>query len=311
MSAAHAFAGGKLARARCVPDCRPVRSWFVIPAMGVASGAAAVALGMTPMLALTGAAIAAVIRVLAGASPAALTGAVLAPLLAVASLADAGSLPTASLALAIAAAAWTVTELAREDGSPLVAVAPAALAGLLDPSFVALLAIAGARLVTSRGPRPRWALAVPLAGILAIVLAAIAGTLWHALGRRWFGGVARPISITSFAVIAATTLGPMTAVAALAGLGELVRARRAELALAAVIAGAILVDLRAGALGPATIGLAAVLAGLAIVRLATTIRLPAGQVISAATIGALVIVPPAWIAVAHRSAAPHIARASR
>jgi hypothetical protein len=190
-------------------------------------------------------------------------------------------------------------------------VLPAALAGVLDPSFVVLLAIAGARLVTTRGPRPRWALAVPFAGILAIALAALAGTVWHRLGVRWFGTVALPISLASFAAIAATTLGPLTAVAALAGLGELVRARRAELALAAVIAGALLVDLRAGALGPATIGLAAVLAGLAIIRLATTIRLPVGQVIAAVTIGALVILPPAWSAVAHRSSAAHIARASR
>jgi hypothetical protein len=41
------------------------------------------------------------------------------------------------------------------------------------------------------------------------------------------------------------------------------------------------------------------------------IRLPAGQAIAAATMGVLVIIPPAWTAVAHRSAAAHIARASR
>ncbi len=301
---------GKLARIGAVPDCRSVRSWLVIPAMGVVCGGAAAALGITPMVALTGAAIAAVVRVLAGDSPAALTGAVLAPLLAVASFADAGSeLPRAAIALA--AAAWVVTELAREDGSPLVAVLPAAVAGALDPSFVALLAIAGTRLVITPGPRPRWALAVPLVGIFAIVLAALAGTVWPALGVRWFGTVARPISLMSFATIAATTLGPLTAVAALAGLGDLFRARRAELALAAAIIGAILVDVRAGGLGPATIGLAALLAGLAIVRLAAMIRLPSGQAIAAATIGALVIVPPAWTAIAHRSGTAHIARASR
>jgi hypothetical protein len=308
-----------------------VRSWFVIPAMGVACGGAAVALGVTPVLAVTGAAIAAVIRVRAGESPAALTGAVLAPLLAIASFADAGgALPRA--AIAFAAAAWTLTELAREDGSPLVAVLPAAIAGILDPSFVGLLAIAGARLVTAPGPapdrslpvptievtppggslaRPRWAVAVPLAGVLAIVLAALAGTVWPAFGLRWFGTVAQPGSAARVAAIAGATLGPLTAVAALAGLGDLGRARLAELALGAAIAGAILVDLRAGAVGPATIGLAALLAGLAIVRLAAMIRLPSGQAIAAATIGVLVIIPPTWTAVAHRSTAAHIARASR
>ncbi|MEO7734353.1 MAG: hypothetical protein ABIY55_25575, partial [Kofleriaceae bacterium] len=70
-------------------------------------------------------------------------------------------------------------------------------------------------------------------------------------------------------------------------------------------------DLRAGALGPATIGLAALLAGLAIVRLAAMIRVPSGQAIAAATIGVLMIVPPTWTAVAHRAASAHIAHASR
>ena len=334
---------------RGVPDCRWVRSWFVIPAMGVACGGAAVALGMSPVLAITGAAIAAVIRVRAGESPAALTGAVLAPLLAIASFADAGGeLPRAAIALA--AAAWTLTELAREDGAPRAAVLPAVIAGVLDPSFIGLVAIAGARLVTAPGPepeperepnrepervpdrsiavqtiritsrggspasgepRPRWALAVPVAGVLAIVLAVVAGTVWPALGVRWFGSVAQPSSLARVAALAGATLGPLTAVAALAGLGDLVRVRLAELALGAAIAGAVLVDLRSGALGPATIGLAALLAGLAIVRLAAMIRLASGQAIAAATIGVLVIVPPAWTAIAHRSAAAHIAHASR
>ena len=295
-----------------------MRSWFVIPAMGVVCGGAAVALGLSPVVALTGAALAAVVRVLAGDSPAALTGAVVAPILAVASFAEAGG-ELGRAAIALAAAGWTVAELARPTGttsdeagatSPLVAVLPAVLASILDPSFVALIAIAGARLLTTPWPRPRWVLAVPVAGALAIVLAVLAGTTWPALGARWFGGAAHPVSVAALAGLAGATLGPLTAVAALAGLAALVRTRYAELALAAAFAGTILVDLRAGAFGPTSIGLAALLSGLAIGRLAAMIRIPSGQAIAGATIGVLVVVPPAWTAVA-RSSAAHTGQASR
>jgi len=290
-----------------------VRSWLVIPAMAVAAGAAAVALGLTPAVAVTGAALAAVIRVVAGDSPAALTGAVLAPLLAVASFAGAGG-ESIHAALALAAAGWTVVELARPPGarrSPLVAVLPAGVAAILDPSFVALIAIAGARLVTAPGRRPGWALCVPAAGALAIALAVLAGTVWPALGARWFGAAAHPLAPAALAAAAAAALGPITATAALAGLAQLVRPRAAELALAAAVAGAILVDLRAGAVGPATLGLAAVLAGLAIGRLAAMIRIASGQAIAGATLAALVLLPPSWMALAHRPPTAHIGRASR
>ena len=289
-----------------------MRSWFVIPAMGAVAGGAAVALGITPVVALSGAALAAVIRVLAGDSPAALTGAVIAPVLAVASFADAGG-ELARAALALAAAGWAVTELARAPGaatSPLVVVLPAALAGILDPRLVVLVVIAGVRLVGA-APRPRWALGVVLAGGLALALAVLAGTAWPALGDRWFGGPAHPIAPAALAQIAGATLGPLTAVAALAGLGSLVRARHAELAVAAAIAGAILGDLRAGTLGLVTIGLAALLAGFSIGRLAALIRIPSGQAIAGATIGALVVLPPAWTAIAHRPPDAHSGQASR
>ena len=283
--------------------------------MGVASGGAAVALGLSPVVALSGAALAAVIRVLAGDSPAALTGAVLAPLLAVASFAEAGGAP-ARVALALAAAGWTVTELARPPGapaastSPVLAVLPAAVAGLLDPRFVALVAIAGARLVTVSWQRPRWGVGVLIVGALAIVLAVLAGTAWPALGVWWFGA-AHPVSVTVLAGGAGATLGPLTAVATLGGIAVLARPRYAELALAASIAGAILADLRAGAFGPTSIGLAALLSGLAVGRLAAMIRLPSGQAIVGVTLGALVVIPPAWTAAVQRSPAAHTGQASR
>jgi hypothetical protein len=318
--------------------------------MGLVCGGAAVALEISPVVVFAAIALAAVVRVLAGDSPAALTGAVLAPILAVASFAEAGG-ELGRAAIALAAAGWTVTELARlpgEPASPLVAVLPATVAAILDPSFAALVAIAGVRLVIpqgfprareSRGPHPasdrlpsviprgfpraresrgpapwqrsRWVWAVPGAGVLAIVLAVLAGTAWPALGAPWFGAAAHPVSVARLAGLAGATLGPLTAVAALAGIPALARPRYAELAVAAAIAGAILVDLRAGTFGPTSIGLAALLSGLAIGRLAAMIRIPSGQVIAGATAGVLVVIPPTWTALAHRPASPHIGHASR
>jgi len=308
--------GQELARGRAVPDCEAVRSWFVIPAVGAACGGAAVALEITPAVALVGAAFAAAIRALAGDAPAQLAAAVLAPLLAVASFAEAGG-GLARGVLALAAAAWAVTELARADGestSPLVAVLPATVAAVLDPSFVALIAITGLRLLTAAWQRPRWAIVVPIAGLAAILLAVVAGTTWSGLGLRWFGTAAHPVPVAVLAGAAAAALGPLTAVAALAGLAALARLRYGELALAAAIAGAVLADVRAGALGIATIGLAALLAGLAIGRFAALIRIPSGQALAGATAGLLVVLPPAWTAVAqrgHRAPVAHTGHASR
>ncbi|HET9623251.1 MAG TPA: hypothetical protein VFP84_17880 [Kofleriaceae bacterium] len=312
-----------------------MRSWFVIPAMGVACGGAAVGLGLSPTLGLAGAAIAAVIRMLAGDSPAALSGAVLAPLLAVATWADAGG-ALVRAAIAIAAAGWTITELARSpDGraseamndnappveatipySPWLALGPAALAAILEPGCVALVAIAGARLITAPGRRTQWALAAPLVGAFLILFAALAGTTWHGLGAVWFARAAHPTALAGIAGHAGEVLGPLTAVAALAGLSALTRPRYAEIALAACIAGCALVDVRAGALGPASIGLAALLAGLALGRLAALIRVPSGQAITGAAFGVLVMFAPAWtaieIALAHgEPASLHTGQASR
>jgi hypothetical protein len=144
-----------------------------------------------------------------------------------------------------------------------------------------------------------------------LVLAVLAGTAWPTLGVRWFGAAAHPVPVAALAERAGDTLGPLTAVAALAGIAALVRPRYAELTLAAAIGGAILVDLRAGTFGPASIGLAALLAGLAISRLAAMIRLPSGQAIAGATACLLVVIPPAWTAVAQRSPGAHSGHASR
>src|SRR5262249_5945063 len=168
----------------------------------------------------------------------------------------------------------------------------------------------GARLVAAPG-RPRWSLAILAAGVLAIALAVVAGTLWPALGARWLGA-AHPVTALALAALAAGALGPLTAVASLVGLASLARARYGEIATLGAVVGALLVDLRAGALGPATIGVAAGLSGLAIVRLARMIRIPSGQVVVGVAAGTLVVAPPAWTAIEHPAAeAAHSGQASR
>jgi len=276
--------------------------------MGVAAAAAALALRGSPLeagaAAAAGAALAAAVRALAGESAAALSAAAIAPLLAVASIAEAGSDLTAPC-LALAGIGWTAAELARPSPSRAV-LAPALLAAILAPPATPLLAIAGVRLAPRPGaPGSRWALAVPLAGALAVALAIGAGAAAHSrLGELWYGAAARPISPLALIALAGGALGPLAALAALAGLAALVRPRPPvarghlpELAVAACAAGALLADLRAGAIGPLTLGLGALAAGLGAARFAGQIRLPAGQALAGATLGLMLLLPPAWTAV--------------
>lgn len=289
----------------------PVRSWLVIPAMGAVSAGAAIGLGaeaLTDVLAVggAGAALTAAIRALIGDSPASLAGAVLAPLLLLASLFEpslAYRADLARVAIAIAAAGWTVVELARPTTSPLVALLPACVAGILDASFVSLIAIAGSRLMTAPWQRPSWAIAVPIAGTVIGLVALFAcfahGGMLGALGDRWTGGHAASIKAVTFATLVGTVLGPMTAVAALAGLSVLARRRHAEVAIAACIVGAVLVSARNGMVGAPLIAVACLSAGLAVGRLAGLIRLASGQAVVGATAGVLLLVPPAWTAIEH------------
>lgn len=273
--------------------------------MGVVSAAAAIAITRDPLpvgaAGLAGAALAAAVRALAGDAPASLVAAVLAPLLVVASFAEHGFLHTAPL-LATAAIAWTVVELARPSTSPLVAMLPASIAGVLEPAAIVLVPLAGVRLVTAPWQRPRWAVAVPIAGALAVALAAIAGGAgegaFAALGARWFGP-AHPIGAPALAHATADALGPLAAVAALAGLALLAKLRLAEVAVAACAVSALLVDLRAGATGAATLAIAGLAAALATGRFAATIRMPSIQAVAASTAAVLLVVPPAWIVVEH------------
>jgi hypothetical protein len=174
---------------------------------------------------------------------------------------------------------------------------PAAIAAILDPAAVALFMIAGARLVTAPWNRPRWAIAIPIAGGLAVMLAVITynateGSL-GALGLRWFGP-ANPISAPVLASNLGNALGPLTAVAAIAGLALIAKLRLAEVAIAACALGALFVDLRAGTTGAATLGIAGLAAALAIGRFAQTIRLPQIQAVAGATVAMMMLLPSAW-----------------
>lgn len=290
---------------------------MIIPAMGVAAAVAAVALGSGPVAALAmgvaGAAVAAVVRAFAGDTAAGFVGAAVAALLVAVLFGEHAHLEVRA-ALALAATAWGLAELTRPPGSavsPLVAMAPAVIAALLDPAAVGLVAIAGARVVTELRPQPRWAIALPIAGGLAAVVAIIAGSARTGIAARlavhWFaaapavphgtGSTASTLAQAGLGL--ASALGPLVAVAALAGLSQLARVRRPELALVACLVGAILVDLRAGEPGATMLGLGAILAGLAVARFAAPVRLPVAQATLAATAGFLLLVPSTWSTVAH------------
>lgn len=273
------------------------RAWLVVPALAVIAGAAALAVGRSPeaamSLALLGAGLAAALRALDGDGPAAVAGNAIGALVAVATLLGHDH---PRQVLAAAAAAWTIAELARAGvHSPLVAMLPACVAGVLDPSYVALIAIAGARLVTAPWQRPRFIALVPAAGALATLLALLAVTgridsLFHA----WTGTSAHPISFATLAQHLGDALGPISAVAALAGLAFVAgRSRYTQVAIAACVAGGLLVALR-GAPPIAVVAMAGLAAGLAVTRLAATIRLASGQAITGATVGLLLILPPVW-----------------
>lgn len=290
-----------------------MRSWIVVPVLAVGGAALAAVLGRaTPEIVAAGlaaAGVAGAIRVIAGDEPAALAAAACAPIIAIAAMVEgAGAVAVAGAGrgslvgawLALAAIGWTVAELAKPTRSPLVAVVPAAVAAACGPAGVALLPIVGWRLWRTPGTLPRW---VALAPVLAALIAA---------GVRWYGRApAAQVELANFARALGDALGPLLAVAALAGLTRL-RARLADLAIAACVAVALAADLRCGAISPTTLGLAALLAGLALERFAGTIRLPVGQAVAGATAGALLVAAPAWIAV-ERTLEPRVSlvRASR
>jgi len=266
--------------------------------MGVVSAAPAIALaGPLPGAAagLAAAALAGAVRALAGDSPASLVATVLAPLLAIASLAEHHAIALAPC-IALAAIAFTISLLTKPSKSPLVAMLPATIAGILAPAAIVLVPLAGARLMTAPWQRPKWAIAVPIAGGLAVMAAIVAGTTETSLSIHWFGP-AHPTTAPALAFALGDALGPLTAVAALAGIALVAKLRLAEVAALACTIGALLVDLRAGHVGATTLGLAALFAALAIGRFAAVIHMPRIQAIAGATAAAMLLLPPVWTVV--------------
>jgi hypothetical protein len=279
-----------------------VRPWYVIPALGVAGAATAFAVDhriwVALALGLCGAALAAAIRGFLGPSPVAAVAAAGGALLGVLGLiALAAGIREA---LAGAAALFAISELARAkqpNESPLPAIGAALLAGALDPSYVGLVAVSGYAWLRSPVVRPRAAVVVPIAGILATVLACACAlvyartSLWH----TWLGHATYPRALVATLTRTGDLVGPMTAFAAVVGLAMCVaHGRIAAAAVASVFALTAIASLAGGFVAPAAPLVAALGAGVAIGRLAALVRWPVGQAFVGATAGFLLVVVPAW-----------------
>lgn len=278
------------------------RTWLAIPALAVACGGLALALRSAPLpavaIAALAAAIAATVRALSGTSIAAALAGGAAALLATFCVLDLRDLELARAALASAAAMFAVSELARPSPtSALPAIGSALAAAALDPSFVVLIAITGVWFVRGPWPRPRWAIAVPVLGAIATVIAlAAALTRVGVFADLWSLWAGRSGNAGALAIVVqlADTLGPLGAVAGLAGIGVcMTRGRFAAAAMIAAVVGALATDLACGALGAAAPTIAAVTTGIAIGRLAATIESPLAQPFVGAVTGFLIVVGPA------------------
>jgi hypothetical protein len=285
----------------------PLKTWLAIPIMAIACAALAFALGELPPRALAigvlAASTAAAVRAFAGSSAAATTSAGAAALLVALAVLDLDAVdPNGRDCLAAAAALFAIAELARPlpvDASPYPAIGASLAAGVLDPSYIALLAIAGVRFLLGPWPRPRWALAVPMLGTLAIGIALLAacaqGGIFAELWRVWAArsGDATPLDLVTRA---GDTLGPIATIAALCGLAVCaLRGRYAAAVTLAVATGALAVDLVSGALGVSTLAIAAVACGVGLARLTAIVRWPTGQTFVGATAGFLIVVAPAML----------------
>jgi hypothetical protein len=280
-----------------------VRTWLAIPALAIACAAVAAATGALPIAVLAvgalGAALAAAVRAFAGTSLAATIAAATAALLAALAVVAVADGTLARAALAGAAATFAIAELARPltaAVSPFPAIGAALVAGVLDPSYVALVAVASARFATGPWPRPRWAIALPLAGVLAVALAVLAAYartgLLAELWPVWTGRAAHHEPLADLATRAGDVLGPLAVVAALVGLATCAAASRfAAAGVLAAALGAVAVALHDRTLAPAA-PIAALTAGVALARLAALVRHPLGQPCVGAAAAVVVLAAP-------------------
>ena len=282
----------------------PPRTWLAIPPTGLACVALAIAAGLPPVAVLAcgalGAALAAAVRACDGPSLATAIVAAAAGLLGVLGVVQLDDASAARAAFAGAAALFAIAEVARvESASPLPALGAAVVAAVLDPAYLVLVPVAGLRFAFGPWPRARWAIAVPLAGLLACALAALAA-LAHAgtfalLWVAWSGHPGPAVPGARVLWLAGDALGPLVAVAAVVGLaGGALRGRYAAAALLGITAGAFALAVRAGTITPATPIAAALAAGLGISRLAALVRHPVGQACIGATAAFVLLVVPVW-----------------
>jgi hypothetical protein len=147
-------------------------------------------------------------------------------------------------------------------------------------------------------PRPRWAIAIPIAALTACV-AAVCAALAHdgSLAALWRAWSAAPVLASSLRVLpaAADAAGPIVLVAAAAGIATAsTRGRTPAAALLSLVIAAIAIDVRAGTVVPATPIAAALAAGLGLARLSAIVRHPVGQACAAAAAAAIALVAPVW-----------------
>jgi len=287
------------------------KTWIAIPVVAVLCGGATAALGLrmggTPdpeviaAIGLLAASLAAAVRAFAGPSLAAAVAGAAGAILGTLMVLELPNVVLSRDAIAAAAAMFAICELVRPmppEESPLPSIGAALLACVLDPSFVALVPITSWRYLRGPWPRPRGAIALPILGALACVLAIVAAvlktTFMHDVWTVWTQRDG--VSHGPLAVIRATgdLLGPLTAVAALVGLGVcMTRGRLAIISVSVITIGAVAVDLALGSVGAAVPSIAALGAGVAIARLTAMIRWPAGQAFVGAVAGFMIVFTPA------------------
>lgn len=274
------------------------RTWIAVPVAGVACAGIALAVrtpGEAIAVGIAGAAIAAAVRAFAGATGAAAAAAGIAAMLgALALLEVPGEVVRA--AIGCAAAAFAIAEVVRPappGSSPWPAIAAAVLASVLDPSFAVLVIVTGMKMMKSPQGTSRYAPIVPAVGVAAAVLGLVASARWPHLWTLWTGHAPHLPDPLHAALLHGDALGPVAAVAGVAGLVlAATRGRYAAASMLGVAAGAALVALRADALAPAALTILAVASGIAIARLAAMVRIPAAQVVLGATAGLLAVATP-------------------
>jgi len=277
------------------------RTWWVVPVAGVGCGALVAARDgwiAAAACAVLAAAVAATVRSFGGASVGVAAAAASAAVLATAIVLVGGNV-SARDAVAAACGMFVVAELARPqavDSSPWPALGGAWLASALAPAFVALIPIAGVRWVRGPWPRPRAAIAMPIAGGVLIAAALACYALRPSWWAAWSHHAVHRIGLVQYAETLGDALGPAGVVAAIAGLAIAVRAGRTiAVAIVALAVGAIANDLMAGTIGAPIAALTAVSAGVAVARLAAIVRIPSGQPVVSACVGALVVATPALL----------------